>query len=128
MLNYTNYHDLTCVHFSSCAVPTPPTNVSPEPGCNSAEVTWGASMFMSETIQNYSVMYQRMNGGNLVTTSTSSASITLQNLQPGAMYAVSVAGINSCGGISEFSNTTFQLQGNFKFICVLLSLQPTSTA
>ena len=57
-----------------------------------------------------------MNGGASVTTSTPSTNITLQNLQPGAMYTVSVAGINSCGGTSEFANTTFRLQGNFKFM------------
>ena len=114
----------------SCAVPTSPTNVSATvTGCDSAEVTWGPSTFMSETILNYSVMYQRMNGGAPMTGYTSSTNITLQNLQPNAMYAVSVAGINSCGGTSEFTNTTFQLQGNFNFMdchvySVLLSLHP----
>ena len=102
---------------SSCAVPTSPTAVSATvTGCDSADVTWGASTFMSETMLSYRVRYQRMNGGDPVTTSTSSTHIPLQNLQPNAMYAVSVAGINSCGGTSEFANITFQLQGNFKFM------------
>ena len=30
------------------------------------------------------------------------------------MYAVSVVGINSCVGTSEFTNDTFQLQGNMR--------------
>ena len=61
-------------------------------------------------------MYQRMNGGALMTGYTSNTNIALQNLQPNAMYTVSVAGINSCGGTSKFTNATFQLQGNFKFM------------
>ena len=102
---------------SSCAVPTPPTTVSATvTGCDSAEVNWGASVFMSETMLNYRVRYQRMNGGDPVTNSTTSTNIPLQNLQPNAMYTVSVAGINSCGGTSEFARTMFQLQGNFKFM------------
>ena len=101
---------------SPCAVPTSPTNILAVTGCDSAEVTWEASMFLMETIQNYSVRYQRMNGGAPITTSTPSTNITLQNLQPNAMYTVSVAGNNPCGGTSEIANTTFQLQGKFKFM------------
>ena len=103
---------------SSCAVPTPPTVVSATvTGCDSAEVTWGASMFLMETIQNYSVRYQRISSGDsIMVYYTLGTSYTLQDLQPNAMYTVSVAGINSCGGTSEFANTTFQLQGNFKFM------------
>ena len=103
---------------SSCAVPTSPTNVSAAvTGCDSAEVTWGASMFLMETIQNYSVMYQQISSGDhIMVYYAPSTSYTLQDLQPNAMYAVSVAGINSCGGTSEFTNTTFQLQGSFKFM------------
>ena len=114
---------------SSCAVPTSPTNVSATvTGCDSAEVTWGASVFMSETMLNYRVMYQQMNGGAPTTNFTTSTNITLQNLQPNTTYTVSVVGINSCGGTSEFANTTFQLQGNSLFmdchITVLLFLHP----
>ena len=102
---------------SSCAVPTPPTNVLAVLGCNYAEVTWGASTFMLETIRNYSVMYQWMNGGDPMTGYTSSTNIALQNLQPNAMYTVSVAGINSYGGTSEFTKKhVSMLQGNFKFM------------
>ena len=61
-------------------------------------------------------MYQWMNGGAPMTGYTSSVNIALQNLQPNAMYAVSVVGINSCRGTSKFTNTTFQLRGNFKFM------------
>ena len=114
---------------SSYAVPTSPTNVSATvTGCDSAEVTWGASTFMFSTMLNYIVRYQRMNGGTPVTKSTSSTNILLQKLEPNAMYTVSVAGNNSCGGRSEFEYTTFQLQGNSLFmdchITVLLFLHP----
>ena len=113
-----------CVSISStCAVPTPPTNVLAVLGCNYAEVTWDASMFILETIQNYSVMYQRMNGGDPMTEYASSTNIALQNLQPNAMYAVSVAGINSRGGTSKFTNATFQVHGLSRY-SVLLSLHP----
>ena len=115
---------------SSCAVPTPPTNVLAVAGCNSAEVTlgglhvhvrnhtelrtvWCISCHGGSTIH---LLIQWMNGGAPMTRYTSSRNFNLQNLQPNAMYAVSVAGINSCGGTSEFASTTFQLQGNFKFM------------
>ena len=103
---------------SSCAVPTPPTVVSATvTGCDSAEVTWGASTFLMETIQNYSVMYQRISSSDpIMVYYAPSTSYTLQDLQPNATYAVSVAGINSCGGTSEFTSTIFQLQGKFKFM------------
>ena len=102
---------------SSCAISTPPTNVLAVIGCNYAEVTWGASTFISETIiHNHSVMYQWMNGGAPMTGYTSSTNIALQNLQPNAMYTVSVAGINSSVSTSEFTNNTFHLQGSFKFM------------
>ena len=77
-------------------------------------------------------MYQWMNGGAPMTGYTSSTNIALQNLQPNAMYAVSVVGINSCGGTSEFTNTSFQLQGNFlsswtvTLQCIIV-LTPTPT-
>ena len=114
---------------SSCAVPTPPTAVSASvTGCNSAEVTWEASVFMTEPVLNYSVRYQWTDGGSPITEYTSSTSFTLQNLVPNSMYTVSVAGINSCGGTSEVTNTTFALQGTpcrVTVYCIILT--PTTT-
>ena len=81
-------------------------------GCDSAEVTWMASMSMfGEPIMNYSVAYQRTSGGVLTTVNSPSTSATLQGFMPNAEYNVSVAGINSCGGTSPYISTIFTLQG-----------------
>ena len=81
-------------------------------GCDSAEVTWMASMSMfGEPIMNYSVTYQRTSGGVLTTVNSPSTSATLQGLMPNAEYNVSVAGINSCGATSPYISTIFTLQG-----------------
>ena len=82
-------------------------------GCDSAEVTWMASMSMfDESIMNYIVTYQRTSGGVLATVNSPSTSATLQGLMPNAEYNVSVAGVNSCGGTSAFTTPfTFVLQG-----------------
>ena len=88
-------------------------------GCDSAVVTWMASMSMFDTtVGNYSVRYQLRSGSDgLTTLHVSSASVTLQGLTPNAEYDVSVAGINSCGGMSTFAMTQFNLQGTY--ICLL---------
>ena len=97
------------------ADPEPPTSVSinNETGCDSAEVSWMASVSMFDsTIMNYSVRYQVTSGtGAHTTVHTTNTSITLQGLT-NAEYNVSVAGINSCGGTSPFVVVHFQLQGN----------------
>ena len=82
-------------------------------GCDSAEVTWMASMSMfDEPIMNYSVTYQRTSGGVLATVNSLSTRAALQGLIPNAEYNVSVAGVNSCGGTSAFTTPfTFVLQG-----------------
>ena len=81
-------------------------------GCDSAEVSWIASMSMfDESIMNYSVTYQRRSGGVLATVNSPSTRATLQGLVPNAEYNVSVAGINSCGGTSPYISTIFTLQG-----------------
>ena len=85
-------------------------------GCDSAEVTWMASMSMfDESIMNYIVTYQRTSGGVLATVNSPSTSATLQGLMPNAEYNVSVAGINSCGGTSPYISTIFTLQGKSLF-------------
>ena len=100
----------------STADPSPPTGVSVDvTGCDSAVVTWKASMSMFDNaIGNYSVRYQLRSGGDgLTTLHESSTSVTLQGLAPNAEYNVSVAGINSCGGTSTFAMTQFNLQGTY---------------
>ena len=65
-----------------------------------------------DMIMNYSVRYQLTSGtGGSATVYSSSASVTLQGLDPNAEYNVSVAGINSCGGTSTFAITQFKFQG-----------------
>ena len=100
-----------------CADPGPPSGVSATvTGCDSAEVTWMASMSMfGKSIMNYSVAYQRRSGGVLTTVNSLSTSATLQGLMPNAEYNVSVAGINSCGGTSPYISTIFTLQGKSLF-------------
>ena len=84
--------------------------------CDSAEVTWTASTSMFESIQNYSVKYQRRSGGGLNTVYSQDTMIELDSLTPNAEYNVSVAGINSCGGTSAFTTSfTFVLQGTELF-------------
>ena len=87
-------------------------------GCDSAVVTWMASMSMFDTtIGNYSVRYQLRSGSDgLTTLHVSSTSVTLQGLAPNAEYDVSVAGINSCGGTSTFAMTQFNLQGTYIYL------------
>ena len=71
-----------------------------------------ASTSMFETIQNYSVIYQRRSGGGLNTVYSQNTMITLDDLTPNAEYNMSVAGINLSGGTSAFTTTfTFVLQG-----------------
>ena len=119
------------------ADPAPPNGVTPAvTGCDSAVVTWGASISMFETVGNYSVRYHMRNGtSGSATVYTSSTSATLQGLAPNAEYNVSVAGINSCGGTSTFAMATFALQGNsllmmssVLLLCiVVLAPAPTSS-
>ena len=81
-------------------------------GCDSADVSWMASMSMFGELINYSVTYQRRSGGVLTTVNSLSTSAALQGLIPNAEYNVSVAGVNSCGGTSAFTTPfTFVLQG-----------------
>ena len=83
-------------------------------GCNSANTSWNASVsrMCDAVIGNYSVRYQLTSGtGDSATVYTSSTSVTLQDLAPNAEYNVSVAGINSCGGMSTFTTTQFKFQG-----------------
>ena len=103
------------LHFYSCTGPQPPMGISVVAnGCNSANMSWTASVsrMCDAVIGNYSVRYQLMSGeGGYVTVSSSSTSVTLQGLDPNAEYTVSVAGINSCGGMSTFTTTQFKFQG-----------------
>ena len=74
-------------------------------------------------------MYQWMNGEDPMTGYTSSTNIALQNLQPNAMYAVSVVGINSCVGTGKFTNNISKITLNSWAVtlqCVIV-LTPTST-
>ena len=71
------------------------------------------SMF-DNAIGNYSVRYQQRSGKDDYTTVyTSSTREALEGLIPSVNYNVSVAGINSCGGMSTFAMTQFNLQGMY---------------
>ena len=64
-------------------------------------------------IGNYSVRYQRMNGGAFTTVISPSTSVTLQGLMANAEYSVSVAAISSNGNMSAYTGPTqFMLQGD----------------
>ena len=86
-------------------------------------------------IENYSVRYGQRSNGGYSTVNISSTSVTLQDLVHNAEYTVSVAGINSCGGMSAFTIATFALQGNslinkclmFQY-SVVLTLTPAAAA
>ena len=77
-------------------------------------VSWIACTSMFGTIANYSVRYQLSGHDDYNTIYTSHTSITLQNLVPNTRYNVSVAGINSCGGMSAFTTVQLEYQGNSK--------------
>ena len=86
-------------------------------------------------IENYSVRYRQRSSGDYTTRNTSSTNVTLQDLVHNAEYIVSVAAINSCGGMSAFTMATFALQGNslinkclmFQY-SVVLTLTPAAAA
>ena len=50
--------------------------------------------------------------GSVMMITSQSTTASLQNLVPNAEYYVSVASINSCGGISAFEMANFTLRGN----------------
>ena len=76
---------------------------------NSAVVSWDAqqSSMCNAVIGNYSVRYQLTDCAcSNATVYTASTSITLQGLVPNAEYSVSVAAIDSNGGMSVYSAVT----------------------
>jgi len=89
--------------------PQPPTGVSVDTlGDESVVVSWDAqqSMQCDVVTGNYSVRYQRRNGCTAGYTAvyTSETKITLQELEPGTNYRVSVASITSNGEMSAYSD------------------------
>ena len=108
---YTDFHNY--------ADPGPPTAVSANvTGCDSAEVTWMPSISVLEAIQNYSVKYRLSDTDRDTIVYSQGTTTVLQDLVPNATYTVSVAGINSCGGTSEFATATaaIVLQGKPLFM------------
>ena len=89
--------------------PQAPTGVSVDTlGDESVVVSWDAQLSMQcdVVIGNYSVRYQLRNGctAGYTTVYTSETNVTLQELEPGATYRVSVASIASNGEMSAYSN------------------------
>ena len=84
-------------------------------GCYTAVVSWAPRQTMCNVvIGNYSVRYQLNNNvGATTTVYSSSTSVTLQDLVPNAEYIVEVAGINSAGVMSAFTEPVkLELQGD----------------
>ena len=90
--------------------PVAPADVSVDvTGSDTAEVSWVPSMsrMCDILIENYNVRYRLNSGcGAYTTLNTSSTSVTLQGLVPNAEYTVEVAGIDSNGDMSAFSEVT----------------------
>ena len=89
--------------------PQPPTGVSVDTlGHESVDVSWDAqqSMQCDVVIGNYSVRYQLRNAFTAGYTAvyTNETHVTLQELEPGTNYRVSVASIASNGEMSAYSD------------------------
>ena len=89
--------------------PQPPTGVSVDTlSRESVDVSWDAqqSMQCDIVIGNYSVRYQLRNGCTAGYTAvyTNETHVTLQELEPGPNYRVSVASITSNGEMSVYSD------------------------
>ena len=94
------------MHDCVLAGPDSPTGVAVEAnGCDSATVSWNRtqSMMCDATIVGYSLRYQLSGSSDYTTVNTSGTSVTLAGLAPNVDYAVSVADINSIGGLSAYS-------------------------
>ena len=91
--------------------PQPPTGLTVVVrGDGTAVVSWEVqqSRVCDAGIENYSVRYQLrsgMGGIDIITVYSPSTSVTLQGLACGEEYTVSVAAINSKGGMSSFSTS-----------------------
>ena len=88
--------------------PQPPTGVSVDTlGHESVDVSWDAqqSMQCDVVIRNYSVRNAFTAGyNNYTTVYTNETNVTLQELEPGSNYRVSVASITSNGNMSAYSD------------------------
>ena len=89
--------------------PQPPTSVSVDTlGDESVDVSWDTQQSMQCDIEigNYSVRYQQRNGYTAGYTAVYSneTNVTLQELEPGTNYRVSVASIASNGNMSDYSH------------------------
>ena len=103
------------IHYTD---PSPPTGVSVVTGteCNTADVSWSPSTVnYNAVIGNYSVRYRlRGSSGGYTTVFSTTASTTLQDLDPGAEYEVEVAAVDLCRRMSEFSEVAgLDLEGKF---------------
>ena len=99
---------LNC-YIDSSPGPQPPTGVSVDTlGHESVDVSWDAqqSMQCDVVIGNYSVRYQLRNAFTAGYTAvyTNETHVTLQELEPGTNYRVSVASIASNGNMSDYSD------------------------
>ena len=89
--------------------PQPPTGVSVDTlSHESVDVSWDApqSMQCDVVIGNYSVRYQRRNAitAGYTAVYSNETHVTLQELEPGTNYRVSVASIGSNGEMSTYSD------------------------
>ena len=89
--------------------PQPPTGVSVDTlGDERVDVSWDAqqSMQCDVVIGKYSVRYQRRNAitAGYTAVYTNETHVTLQELEPGTNYTVSVASIASNGEMSAYSD------------------------
>ena len=84
--------------------------------CNTADVSWSPSTVnYIAVIGNYSVRYRvRGSSGDYTTVYSTTTSITLQDLDPGAEYDVEVAAVDPCGRMSGYSEVAgLNLEGKF---------------
>ena len=105
---HMHYISLNC-YIDSSPGPQPPTGVSVDTlSHESVDVSWNAqqSMQCDVVIENYSVRYQRRNAitAGYTAVYTNETHVTLQELEPGTNYRVSVASITSNGEMSTYSD------------------------
>ena len=82
--------------------------------CNTADVSWSPSTVnYNAVIGNYSVRYRlRGSSGCYTVVYSTTTSITLRGLYPGAEYDVEVSAVDLCGRTSGFSEVaSLDLQG-----------------